>query len=289
MALISFKHILQVPVLSGFKHQSIILVILILLFGCEKPIDWPIDYTQEETIVVNAILTNEFTTQKIYLSYPLDSLNAHPEAVTDATVWIRTNQIIMPFTHSDTVAGLYTSVLPAATTVDRTYELVIVWNEKEFRAHTYMQPIFPASQPSFVFNVSNEKYTINWNNDAYSPFEQAMYEALISWEHLPGYDHPDSLNRAHLMHYTFNTIDVSNQIFPQDKERAFFPAGSIAYLTKYSLTPEYATYLRGLVAETQWQGSLFETSRGNPPGNIDGALGFFAACAVLRDTVVVGN
>jgi len=244
---------------------------------------------QDETIVVDAVLTNEFTHQKIYLSYPLDSLNAKPKPVTDATVWVKTNQNMMPFSHSDTLAGLYTSALPVAATVDRTYELVILLNEKEYRAQAYMEPVFPATQPAFVFNQPVGRYAIQWNNDAYSPFEQAMYEAIISWEHLRGYDHPDSINKAHLMHYTFNTIDVSNQIFPQNKERAFFPAGSIAYLTKYSLTTEYAAYLRGLVAETQWQGSLFETSRGNPPGNIDGAHGFFAACAVLRDTVIVGN
>lgn len=280
------QHIPRFPVIKRLWYS---ILFLWALNSCEKPIDWEIDYMQDETIVVDAVLTNEFTHQKIYLSYPLDSLNAKPKPVTDATVWVKTNQNMMPFSHSDTLAGLYTSALPVAATVDRTYELVILLNEKEYRAQAYMEPVFPATQPAFVFNQPVGRYAIQWNNDAYSPFEQAMYEAIISWEHLRGYDHPDSINKAHLMHYTFNTIDVSNQIFPQNKERAFFPAGSIAYLTKYSLTTEYAAYLRGLVAETQWQGSLFETSRGNPPGNIDGAHGFFAACAVLRDTVIVGN
>lgn len=286
MKIANNQHIPRFPAIKRLWYG---ILFLWVLSSCEKPIDWEIDYMQEETIVVDAVLTNEFTHQKIYLSYPLDSLNAQPKPVTDAIVWVTTNQIAMPFHHSDSLPGLYTSAVQVAATINRIYNLTINLNGKQYTASTYMEPVFEPGSPVFVYNNSNQKYGINWRNDTYSPFEQAMYEAFIHWHHLPGYDHPDSLSQAHLLHYTFNTIDVSYQIFPQEKEMAYFPAGSVAYLTKYSLTPEYAAYLRGLVSETQWQGSLFETSRGNPPGNIDGAFGFFAACAVLRDTVVVGN
>jgi hypothetical protein len=269
--------------------RFLILLPAVFLTNCEKPIEWDIDYTAEKTIVVNSILTNEFTTQKIYLHYTLDSLNAEPEPVTDATVWVITGLSNMPFVQSDSIPGLYISAMPAAATVDREYQLIVKTNSNEYSAITHMEPVFPATPPSFDRNNTSGLFRINWGNDSYSPFEQAMYEAFITWNHLPGYDHPDSINCAHLINYTFNTIDVSYQIFPQDKERAYFPSGSVAYLTKYSLTKEYASYLRGLVSETQWQGSLFETSRGNPAGNIDGGMGFFAACAVLRDTLIVGN
>ena len=114
-----------------------------------------------------------------------------------------------------------------------------------------------------------------------------MYEADISWGHLPVYA-SDSLTKARLTFYTLNTIDVSYIIFPQDKEEVYFPYGSIAILNKYSLTDEYAAYLRALLAETEWQGSIFEDARGNLPSNIsNGGLGYFSACSVIADTVVV--
>ncbi|MFW5726204.1 MAG: hypothetical protein ACOCX0_07130, partial [Bacteroidota bacterium] len=64
--------------------------------------------------------------------------------------------------------------------------------------------------------------------------------------------------------------------------------GSVVMFSKYSLNNEYAAYLRALLSETQWQGSLFETARANLPGNIsNGGLGYFSACAVIRDTLNV--
>jgi hypothetical protein len=115
-----------------------------------------------------------------------------------------------------------------------------------------------------------------------------MYEADISWEHIPGFDHPDSVSRVMQKYYTLNTIDVSYVIFPQEKEEVLFPAGSIAIVKKLSLTDEYGAFLRALLAETEWQGSLFEEARGNLPTNIsNGGLGYFSACSVIADTLIV--
>ena len=116
----------------------------------------------------------------------------------------------------------------------------------------------------------------------FNEFEQAMYEITIDWSHLSS----TAPTRAKLFYYTFNTVDVS-QIFAPEKETVRFPVGSYVIVRKHSLSPEYAEYLRALVAETQWQGGLFEETRDNLPTNISNdGLGFFSACAVLTDTLV---
>jgi hypothetical protein len=149
-----------------------------------------------------------------------------------------------------------------------------------------MVPVI-ASMPLQVIAADNNLRKVNWTAPGYNPDDLAMYEVRISWSHLVDSTLTDTLTEARMMHYTLNTIDVSHIVFPQEKEEVLFPAGSILIVRKYSLTEDFAAYLRALLAETEWQGSLFEDARGNLPTNIsNGGLGYFSACSVVADTVV---
>lgn len=270
------------------KRYFALLTISIFVFlgSCEKATDWQLNNTPLNTIVVEAMLTNEFKTQMIRLSHPVAKLNGVPQPLQQAKISVGWQNTSIYFVESDTLPGTYVSQQPFAAAVDQEYHLAVETDTLTYNASTYMVPVFPFESPAFQFR--NGMYSLAWNNPMYSPFEQAMYEALISWDHLEGYDHPDSVAVAHLRHITLNTIDVSYIIFPQDTEEVFFPAGSIIVFSKYSLNDHYAAYLRAMLSETQWQGSLFESPRGNLPGNIsNGGLGYFSACAVIRDTLVV--
>ncbi len=265
-----------------------LLPVLMLMAACEEKIDWDLQDKQENTVVVNARITNEFKIQKIQLSHPVMKMNDVPAPFSGAHVNISWGLITVGFYESDTVPGTYYSDIPFAAAVDTEYLLTIEKGNLSFQAKTYMVPVLPFNMPIFSFNEDNGLFSINWNNSQYNPFEQAIYKAEISWSHLTLQDNPDSLSSALLKFYTLNTIDVSHIIFPQDREEIFFPAGSIVYFSKYSLNKEYGSYIRALISESQWQGSLFESARGNLPGNIsNGGLGYFSACAVIRDTLVV--
>jgi len=278
-----------------YKNSDVLLRILLLFLlfivfpvACEKEIDWNLQDKPETTIVVNARITNEFKIQQIQLSYPVKKMNDIPEPFSEAHVIISWGGLPVSFSESDTIPGTYYSDQPFAAAVNTEYILTIEKGNLSFQAKTYMVPVLPFNLPVFNFNQDNGLFSINWNNSQYSPFEQAIYEADITWSHLSSPDHPDSLTRARLTFYTLNTIDVSHVIFPQEKEEVFFPAGSIVHISKYSLNKEYGSYIRALLSEAQWQGSPFETARGNLSGNIsNGGLGYFSACAVIRDTLVV--
>ncbi|TVQ85173.1 MAG: DUF4249 family protein [Bacteroidetes bacterium] len=259
-----------------------------LMPGCEKEADWELYGTKLNTVVVDGMITNEFQIQQIQLSRPVMEMNELPEPFTGASVSVSWGQQTVFFSESATEPGIYYSNQPFATAVDIDYILHIQKDDLVFNAQTHMVPVSPFSTPTFQFHPSLNKYSINWNNSQYSPFEQAMYEAIIDWSHIPGYEHPDSLSMARMLYYTLNTIDVSFLIFPQDKEEVFFPAGSIVSFSKYSLNDDFGAYLRALLSETQWQGSLFEAARSNLTGNIsNGGLGYFSACAVIRIMLVV--
>jgi hypothetical protein len=92
---------------------------------------------------------------------------------------------------------------------------------------------------------------------------------------------------ARLYYYTFSTLHIS-EFLPPPREDVIFPAGTIVHIAKYGLNADFAAYLRAIAIETTWNGNWFYGNPENPPTNLTGdAIGFFATCAVLRETVVV--
>lgn len=268
------------------KFLSVVLVGL-LMVSCEEKTDWDIP-EGADTIVIEAIITNEYKNQRIRLTKPYLNPNGEAVPVSDATVYIQAGNSVEPFYESEGLPGNYFTAQPAAASINQIYRLVVEVDDQVFAAEAVMEPVLPANNPGFVLNPATGLYRLQWNNPQYNPFEQAMYEAVVSWSHLVDPSITDTLAFARMMHYTLKTIDVSYNIFPQDTEEIFFPKNSYVIIKKYSVSEEYGAYLRALLAETEWQGSLFEDARGNLPTNIsNGGLGFFSVSAVISDTLVV--
>ncbi|MEN8156659.1 MAG: hypothetical protein ABFS10_06900, partial [Bacteroidota bacterium] len=92
---------------------------------------------------------------------------------------------------------------------------------------------------------------------------------------------------ALIYHYSLGSVDV-NRIFPPDREHVRFPPGTIVFREKESVSREYEEYLRGMLSETDWRGGIFDVLPGNARTNLsEGAIGYFTAGEVIRDTVVV--
>lgn len=266
----------------------IILYLLLVFTACEEKIDWDLKTEQINTIVVDAIITNEVKHQHIHLTKPYTNQNDTAMPVTGAQVYIKTDNFMVLFLESPDNPGHYFSDYPAAGSIDIAYQLNIEFESELYTAETYMIPVLPANLPTWERDENTGLYKISWNAPQYHPSEQAMYEAIISWSHLVDTTLTDTLTMAKIMFYTLNTINVSYNIFPQDIEEVWFPKNSIAIVKKYSVTDEYGDYLRALLAEAEWQGSLFEEARGNLPTNIsNGGLGYFSACSVISDTLMV--
>lgn len=256
--------------------------------ACEMETSWPVGEKSYETIAVEATITGEFKKHHILVTRPASVANAEFEPASGAWVTVGDGYDFVEFMETEDEPGLYESQAAFAAVIDRQYRLAVYYRGKTYEASAYMIPVYPSTrlQTGPVGDVSG-MFEIKWIAVEYSPQEQAMYEVVIDWSHLPVYNHPDSVSRAKIMHYTLKTIDVSYNIFPQDKEEIVFPPGSIITEKKYSVNDHFAAYLRALLAETEWQGSLFEEARGNLPTNIsNGGLGYFSVCAVLTDTLV---
>lgn len=79
-----------------------------------------------------------------------------------------------------------------------------------------------------------------------------------------------------------------SEIFAPSIEKVSFPEGTTIIETRYSLTHEYAEFIREVLLETQWQRALFNTIPANVPTNLSaGWAGFFAVCGVYSIIQIV--
>lgn len=260
---------------------------LLLLASCEEQSDWDLQPNTNDFVVVNGIITNELQTQHITISKPVEKLNAKALPVSGATVLVSTALLTHTFHEDPARPGNYISDKPFTGIRNQTYSLVITTGKKVISAKATLEP--PAE---FVFlkykSAGEKKFYISSVASPYNPKRAAMYEILLDWSAVAGYQdqNPDSC-KATLYYYTLPTIDVSEILAPT-LEKVTFPKGTLITERRYALSDDYAAYFRALLLETTWSGGFFNTASANVPTNLSaGAIGYFAACGVVEKQDVV--
>lgn len=253
--------------------------------ACEEATEWQLHTGNNGRLVVEAILTDEFTTQIITLSKSFDNLAGVAPPVTDATVYVEVNGARFPFQAHPLNPGCYVSEKPFMVLNNLYYNLHIIWLGKEYKAASELSEVAPLPAIRFSrFQDTDSLYFADFPAEfLYNPNQQAMYEMNIDWSHL---SHVEP-RKAKMLFYTFNSLHVSELIRP-GRDTVLFPQGSLVMVKKYGLNDDFAAYLRALAIETDWNSGAFLFS--NPsslPTNIspDG-LGFFSTCAVVKDTLI---
>lgn len=267
-----------------------VLGMIVLLAGCEKAIDWPVAGDNNDYIVVDGMITDEYKIQEIRLTKTISAPNELPEPVENAEVIVSTDDRVYTFKEDEERPGHYISDTLFAGVTGKDYTLFINAGNRIISARAKMVAV-----SNFVFlryaHQGNKKlFRITWVSNPYSAGNPAMYEVLLDWSMVPGYENlpPDS-TKARLLYYTLPTLDVS-QMFAPEMETVVFPPGTIITERKYALTGEHAAYIRALLAETNFQGGLFNSVPSNLPMNLSGrGIGYFSACAVISKTQTARN
>lgn len=263
------------------KKLWIYSLVFIILPACVKKADWAEPGDGMEYIVVDGILTNESRIQHLYIYYNKSNLNDTPDPVIGAEVIISNEDETYQLDESPDEAGLYITDSIVVAGADRNYSLLIFHQGSVYSAQAYMIPGKTFPELIYKKNDDNELYHIDYVASSFEASDQAMWEILIDWSSVPGYEHKDpEACRKKLLFYTLSTLDVS-QIFAPVVEQVSFPAGTIIDQRRYSLTNEHADFIRSLLLETSWQGGVFPSDPANANTNLsDGAIGFFGVCAV---------
>jgi hypothetical protein len=256
-----------------------------ILFSCTEEIEWNLRYQEEDLIVVEGKITNEIRSHEVSLTRPVYEMNGIPEPVTGATVEINDGREVRPLREDPARPGVYLTEPGFAAVVNRGYQLRIGYGQRRITGVAFVKPVTP-------FQRMNP-YRVQADPPLYEVYiadsdEPAIVRMELDWSHLPGYDTlPSSGNHAVIYHYTLGSVDV-NRFFLPDREHVRFPPGTIVFREKESIAPGYEEYLRGILSETDWRGGIFDVLPGNARTNLsEGAIGYFTATTVIRDTVVI--
>ncbi len=268
--------------------------LIFLAAACVKQVDWPLTNETGNLIVVDGILTNEEKTQSITISHPIANVNETPVPVTGANVNVSNEDSAWHLTESPIKPGTYETPSTFLAIPGKNYSLLIYNQGKVYSAKAAMAPgsVFPVLR--YSREEDGDLYHIDYVASAFTAGEPAMWEILIDWSKVPGYDTlAPSLTKARVIFYTLKTLDVS-EIFAPAVEEVLFPTSSVAGKQalieerRYSLTPEHAEFIRTLLLETEWQGGLFCSASANVATNLSsGATGFFGVCAVNSVSITV--
>ncbi|MCI5057329.1 MAG: DUF4249 domain-containing protein [Flavobacteriales bacterium] len=267
------------------KKYLIIIALFFFCFACEKRIDWEYQNLESQVIVIDALLTNERKKHYITISEVSADINGDQKLVSGAQV----NVIVDDTSYLliEASPGKYSTDSSFQTIINKDYNLSVVYNGKNFEASTYSIPVTPFEPLKYVETNDSGFYRVSQVTSEIST-DEAMYEISIDWSHIPGFDTLDyEENHALFYEYSLNSID-EHQIFSAGEAEVTFPLNAIIVEKKYSLTPEHANYIRGLLSETRWRGGAFDVQPANLPTNIQGgAVGYFGASSVIIDTIIV--
>ena len=261
---------------------------MIAMQGCVKKTDWPISGQSINLIVVDGNITDESKSQTIRMTFPVTELNASPLPVTGATMLISNEDSTWQLTENPVNSGLYLTDPTFLARLNKSYTLFIYLDNQVYSAKAYMVPGSVFKELEYVKNTENDLFHVDWVASAFSSENPAMWEILLDWSKVPGYENadPDSC-QARMLFYTLPTIDVS-EIFAPVMEQISFPAGTIINERRYSITPEHAEFLRELLLETNWTGGIFSLANANVMTNLTtGAIGYFGACSVTSLSITV--
>ncbi|RLD39688.1 MAG: hypothetical protein DRJ15_06730 [Bacteroidetes bacterium] len=264
------------------------IALLLILSACVKEADWSVPENGNNYIVVDGIITSEAKTQYIFIHNNKAGLNDATIPISGAVVIISNEVATYQLYEDAEEAGRYITDSIVAAQLDKNYSLLIFYQEKIFSAQAYMVTGKAFPELSYKKNDDDELYSIDYVASSFETEDPAMWEILVDWSSVPGYENEnldDCMKK--MLFYTLPTLDVS-QVFAPALEQISFPAGSKIDQRRYSLTPEHAAFVRSLLLETSWQGGVFPSDPANVSTNLsDGALGFFGVCAVNSLSLIV--
>ncbi|MFH0895259.1 MAG: DUF4249 family protein [Bacteroidota bacterium] len=265
-------------------------IFFILLFAsCEKKTEWALQTEDLKLLIVDAKITDEYKNQIIELSYSYTGLNDAPPPVTGATVSVTDGDSVYTFIEKAGSAGTYESQNAFYAQIGKTYTLLVNDGSISYTASDYMVAGESFLPLGYTLNTSDSLYYINGVTFPYTPGKAAIYEVILDWSAVAGYENADSAScTQRIMYYSLPTVDAG-QVFAPRSDRIGFPAGTLVIENRYSLSPGYTEYIRALLSETTWNGGLFNTVHSNLPTNVGpkGGAGYFGVCAIKTLSFIV--
>jgi hypothetical protein len=207
-------------------------------------------------------------------------LNHIPEGITGVSGELSDGNNTYVFDEVPGKPGYYLTSQSFIASAGKTYRLIVTHESFTDTAYAVMSGVSPLETADIVSYNGYYRYR---HQQGQLP---SMTEVYYDWSENTAYCLEAGKSSASEVFYDLNNIDIG-KLFPPDKEVIVFPKPTILVRRKYSLSSEHERFIRALLLETEWRGGLFDVEQGNVPTNFgNGVIGWFAACAVVSDTVV---
>ena len=268
------------------KFRRAIISVPLVLSACIHEFPFNMDTAQDNTVVVEGSITNEFRNHYVYMSKLStygDTLRVPLKNAKIVAVTSSDNSYTYFF--SETSDGLYTSNEKFVGVTGNTYYLHIEIDSTIISAKTTMLPVTPSEKIQYS-RKKNGLFSIDYVAESYVKENPSKYLLDVYWTE------GSKEKTAHLYYYSLTTVDIS-QLFAPKMQTTYFPEGARIIERKYSVDKDYENYLRSLLAESIWSGGYFDEAHGNLHTNIKSdnpaisTAGYFSANTVYVDTVEI--
>lgn len=259
-------------------------LISVLFVSCTEVLEVDLD-KENDRLVIDGLVTNELKPFRVKLSrtLALDDESEFP-GVDNAFVTISDDA-----GNLDTLLlesnGLYRTNGPRQGVPGRTYYLTVIVDGITYTAQDILTAVPPIDSIAAIYREKGDELGIDTNG----------YYVYFVFMDPPGKNY-------YMEDITKNGVPVlrSDQLFIFDdqfikpSEPVFsrapgnYISGEKAVLTLSSLSEKGYDYMNGVVLQLQNDGGFFSTPPANAPTNLSGgALGFFRASSLAKDSVMV--
>jgi hypothetical protein len=265
------------------RNTFFIIATAFQLFNCVEQVDIEnyIDGKQSNRLVVEGLITNEYKRHMVKLTQTGKVATDQYLPVSGAEVAISDGSNIFPL--YENTPGIYlTDSLQGV--VGGTYTLNIIAQGKMYLATDEMPAHNPFNRADGFALTSNKPPSgyIQSPLIIFGSNEPALLNIKI--------DNPQPNDKyTQFTYYAFPGIHPDH-LLPKFVEATLsYDEGTQITQTKYSLSDSHYEFLRAVLLETEYNGGVFGSVRADVPTNVGNqAVGFFAACAVIRRTGVIG-
>jgi hypothetical protein len=277
------------------KNLIIVLILIITAMSCTERIDIKLDSQKYARIVVEGSITTDTTAQMIKLSKTADYFdNKPPEAVSNASVYISSDDEEYQLTEIPEGSGKYFTDPGVCGKVGKTYETRIVLKDKiggydEYTASSSIYPINPMDSIGLEFKPDwgdegfweVKCYVLDPPTVDFYMFQVYRNDVLVS----------DSIDKIFVTDDALYNGNYTNGIgvayLNQSRDDQKLLPGDKVTLKVSRITKEYTEFVMQVQTEISYQSPLFSGPPANVKGNIDnGGFGFFAAYSCTYSSVI---
>jgi len=277
---------------TNYFYKALLLTILAgAMAACdnlEQTVTLDLNQT-ESRVVIDGLIINEPTTQYVMLSRVGDFYGqGETLPISDASVLVSDDAgNNYTFLESEDSAGLYTFDFEGI--VGRTYRLEVNIDGVLYEADEFLAPIT---------EIDSLKWELNEEEQEDPADEGLFYEVLLYT------NEPQETKDFYLFQFYRNDTLLNNNFeeayFTDDEflgERIdgistgyFFAMGDTATVEVMSISQKAFVYYNDLITALNNDGGMFSPIPANLRNNLsNGAVGYFRASAVSRETIVIGE